>query len=190
MAKTETNLDKLVINYLTETQFDEAKDAGTLDANQLYFTPITEDDRIGAYVPDNSSVMEIDRANKILDTKDYYTTGQIDLKLDEQKVLIDTKPDAAVVNNALSTKTDNVVFETSLTTTWATDATGLNQRVDIVGMKSSYNPIVSLDITDVTVIDSLREEYSKIWKVETYDGYIIVRVIEQTTIVLPLILKA
>lgn len=36
---TTTNLDTLTINYLTQAQFDAAVSGGTIDANQLYFTP-------------------------------------------------------------------------------------------------------------------------------------------------------
>ena len=36
---TTTNLSTLVINYLTQAQYDAAEQAGTLDENQLYFTP-------------------------------------------------------------------------------------------------------------------------------------------------------
>lgn len=39
--RTITTLDTLVINYLTQSQYDAAKQAGTLDANQLYLTPDT-----------------------------------------------------------------------------------------------------------------------------------------------------
>ena len=34
-----TNLSSLVINYLTEAQYQAAKTGGTLNENQLYFTP-------------------------------------------------------------------------------------------------------------------------------------------------------
>lgn len=36
---TNTKLDNLVINYLTQSQYDSAKSAGTLNANQIYMTP-------------------------------------------------------------------------------------------------------------------------------------------------------
>lgn len=36
---TNTKLDSLVINYLTQSQYDHAKSAGTLNANQIYMTP-------------------------------------------------------------------------------------------------------------------------------------------------------
>lgn len=36
---TNTKLDILVINYLTQSQYDNAKNAGTLNANQIYMTP-------------------------------------------------------------------------------------------------------------------------------------------------------
>lgn len=36
---TNTRLDSLVINYLTQSQYDNAKSAGTLNANQIYMTP-------------------------------------------------------------------------------------------------------------------------------------------------------
>lgn len=36
---TTTNLSSLVINYLTQAQYDAAVQAGTLNENQLYLTP-------------------------------------------------------------------------------------------------------------------------------------------------------
>lgn len=36
---TNTKLDSLVINYLTQAQYDNAKNAGTLNSNQIYMTP-------------------------------------------------------------------------------------------------------------------------------------------------------
>lgn len=36
---TNTKLDSLVINYLTQSQYDNAKSSGTLNANQIYMTP-------------------------------------------------------------------------------------------------------------------------------------------------------
>lgn len=36
---TDTKLDSLVINYLTQSQYDNAKNAGTLNSNQIYMTP-------------------------------------------------------------------------------------------------------------------------------------------------------
>ena len=36
---TDTKLDGLVINYLTQSQYDNAKSSGTLNANQIYMTP-------------------------------------------------------------------------------------------------------------------------------------------------------
>lgn len=36
---TDTKLDNLVINYLTQSQYDNAKSSGTLNANQIYMTP-------------------------------------------------------------------------------------------------------------------------------------------------------
>lgn len=38
---TTTNLSSLVINYLTQAQYDSAAQAGTLNENQLYLTPST-----------------------------------------------------------------------------------------------------------------------------------------------------
>ena len=35
---TNTKLDSLVINYLTQSQYDNAKNAGTLNSNQIYMT--------------------------------------------------------------------------------------------------------------------------------------------------------
>ena len=39
---TTTNLSSLVINYLTQAQYDAASQAGTLDENQIYLTPAVE----------------------------------------------------------------------------------------------------------------------------------------------------
>lgn len=36
---TDTKLDSLVINYLTQSQYDTAKTNGKLNANQIYMTP-------------------------------------------------------------------------------------------------------------------------------------------------------
>ena len=36
---TDTKLDNLVINYLTQSQYDTAKTNGKLNANQIYMTP-------------------------------------------------------------------------------------------------------------------------------------------------------
>lgn len=38
---TDTKLDNLVINYLTQSQYDTAKTNGKLNANQIYMTPAT-----------------------------------------------------------------------------------------------------------------------------------------------------
>lgn len=38
---TDTKLDSLVINYLTQSQYDTAKTNGKLNANQIYMTPAT-----------------------------------------------------------------------------------------------------------------------------------------------------
>jgi len=39
---TTTNLSNLVINYLTQAQYDAAAQAGTLNENQIYLTPAVE----------------------------------------------------------------------------------------------------------------------------------------------------
>lgn len=39
---TTTNLSNLVINYLTQSQYDAAAQAGTLNENQIYLTPAVE----------------------------------------------------------------------------------------------------------------------------------------------------
>jgi hypothetical protein len=36
---TDTKLDSLVINYLSQAQYDNAKSKGTLNSNQIYMTP-------------------------------------------------------------------------------------------------------------------------------------------------------
>lgn len=39
---TTTNLNSLVINYLTQAQYEAAAQAGTLNENQLYLTPAAQ----------------------------------------------------------------------------------------------------------------------------------------------------
>ena len=41
---TDTKLDSLVINYLTQAQYDNAKREGTLNSNQIYMTPASSSD--------------------------------------------------------------------------------------------------------------------------------------------------
>ena len=53
---TTTNLSSLVINYLTQAQYDAAVQAGTLNENQLYLTPAgvsTETDPVFTASPAN-----------------------------------------------------------------------------------------------------------------------------------------
>lgn len=46
---TTTNLNKLVINYLTEQQFQDAVEAGTIDVNALYLTPSSGGGGVSSY---------------------------------------------------------------------------------------------------------------------------------------------
>lgn len=46
---TTTNLNTLVINYLTDEQYQEAVDAGTIDANALYLTPNSGGSGVSSY---------------------------------------------------------------------------------------------------------------------------------------------
>lgn len=39
MAKTETQVNDLKLNFLTKEQFETAKEAGQLSTTELYFTP-------------------------------------------------------------------------------------------------------------------------------------------------------
>lgn len=43
MAKTETNVDNLKINYLTKEQYDEALASGSINLNEMYITPEEEE---------------------------------------------------------------------------------------------------------------------------------------------------
>lgn len=43
MAKTETNVDNLKINYLTKEQYDEALASGSINLNEMYVTPEEEE---------------------------------------------------------------------------------------------------------------------------------------------------
>ena len=52
---TTTDLQSLKINYLTQAQYDAASQAGTLDENQLYLTPITNTNEV-VYASDSTDV--------------------------------------------------------------------------------------------------------------------------------------
>lgn len=43
MAKIETNVDNLKINYLTKEQYDEALASGSINLNEMYITPEEEE---------------------------------------------------------------------------------------------------------------------------------------------------
>lgn len=75
---TNTKLDSLVINYLTQSQYDHAKSAGTLNANQIYMTPASSGStytlpaatgstlggvKIGSNITVNSGTISISKTN-------------------------------------------------------------------------------------------------------------------------------
>jgi hypothetical protein len=75
---TNTRLDSLVINYLTQSQYDNAKSAGTLNANQIYMTPASSGStytlpaatsstlggvKIGSNITVNSGTISISKTN-------------------------------------------------------------------------------------------------------------------------------
>lgn len=75
---TNTKLDSLVINYLTQSQYDSAKNAGTLNANQIYMTPASSGStytlpaatgstlggvKIGSNITVNSGTISISKTN-------------------------------------------------------------------------------------------------------------------------------
>lgn len=75
---TNTKLDSLVINYLTQTQYDNAKSAGTLNSNQIYMTPASSGStytlptatsstlggvKIGSNITVNSGTISISKTN-------------------------------------------------------------------------------------------------------------------------------
>ena len=77
---TNTKLDSLVINYLTQSQYDSAKNAGTLNANQIYMTPASSGStytlpmatsstlggvKIGSNITVNSGTISISKTNVI-----------------------------------------------------------------------------------------------------------------------------
>lgn len=74
---TDTKLDGLVINYLTQSQYDNAKSSGTLNANQIYMTPASTSSytlpaatsstlggvKIGSNITVSSSTISISKTN-------------------------------------------------------------------------------------------------------------------------------
>lgn len=74
---TDTKLDSLVINYLTQSQYDTAKNNGTLNANQIYMTPASSTNytlptatsstlggvKIGNNITVNSGTISLTKAN-------------------------------------------------------------------------------------------------------------------------------
>lgn len=75
---TNTKLDSLVINYLTQAQYDNAKSAGTLNSNQIYMTPASSGStytlptatsstlggvKIGSNITVNSGTISISKTN-------------------------------------------------------------------------------------------------------------------------------
>jgi hypothetical protein len=75
---TNTKLDSLVINYLTQSQYDSAKNAGTLNTNQIYMTPASNGStytlpaatgstlggvKIGSNITVNSGTISISKSN-------------------------------------------------------------------------------------------------------------------------------
>lgn len=74
---TDTKLDNLVINYLTQAQYDNAKSEGTLNSNQIYMTPASSGThtlpaatsstlggvKIGSNITVNSGTISISKTN-------------------------------------------------------------------------------------------------------------------------------
>lgn len=74
---TNTKLDSLVINYLTQAQYDNAKSAGTLNSNQIYMTPASSSTytlpaatsstlggvKIGSNITVNSGTISLSKTN-------------------------------------------------------------------------------------------------------------------------------
>lgn len=91
---TTTNLNSLVINYLTQAQYDSAVSGGTIDANQLYLTPdsttsnyleksYTNDTFSGAIgwnTADSNSVLEVycDDSNSNYFSDTFFSTDLIE----------------------------------------------------------------------------------------------------------------
>lgn len=74
---TDTKLDSLVINYLTQAQYNNAKREGTLNSNQIYMTPASSSTytlpaatsstlggvKIGRNITENSGTISLTKAN-------------------------------------------------------------------------------------------------------------------------------
>lgn len=74
---TDTKLDSLVINYLTQAQYNNAKREGTLNSNQIYMTPASSSNytlpaatsstlggvKIGSNITVSSGTISLTKAN-------------------------------------------------------------------------------------------------------------------------------
>ena len=78
-TKTETSLTNLVINYLSESDYNSAVSAGTINENELYMTPTqaTTDTKNTAGSTDTSSKIFLIGATTQASTPQTYSDNQV-----------------------------------------------------------------------------------------------------------------
>lgn len=119
---TDTKLDSLVINYLTQSQYDNAKSSGTLNANEIYMTPASTGAAVETWEP------TITAANGWkIGSKHFYKIGkmiyfEISVGVTSSKSLIQgmtyecctlTKPIADTIQRFAGTRYDTMIDNAS-----------------------------------------------------------------------------
>lgn len=91
---SETNLDKLTINYLTEEQYQAAKEEGTLNENELYCTPDDSDEKLRQTIFEGvlkgGQSIVLPNAKRFLDIYFYINIDNGDVGFGGNKYTIDT----------------------------------------------------------------------------------------------------
>lgn len=119
---TNTKLDSLVINYLTQSQYDSAKNAGTLNANQIYMTPANTGMAVETWEPTITA-----ESGWKLGSKKFYKIGkmiyfEINVGVTSNKSLIQgmtyecctlTKPTADTIQSFAGTRYDTMISNAS-----------------------------------------------------------------------------
>ena len=127
---TTTNLNSLVINYLTQAQYDEAAANNTLNENQLYLTPT------------GITAADISRWNAKSNTDEK-------LKTEQQAAFDAYFPVLGNDNSTASTKFYNPYFRFSYDSNWAYLEVGDNNKTGMLqfGRGSYHNSLFTESLT-------------------------------------------
>lgn len=119
---TDTKLNSLVINYLTQSQYDTAKTNGKLNANQIYMTPANTGMAVKTWEPTITAA-----SGWKLGSKKFYKIGkmiyfEINVGVTSNKSLIQgltyecctlTKPTADTIQSFAGTRYDTMISNAS-----------------------------------------------------------------------------